>query len=54
MKHKACIYAVRYNGIAVMERNGLVAMEVCLEKKDTNKYDRVFNRSGLLKIPVKQ
>ena len=38
--HEAYIYAVNYNGIAVMQCNGLVAMEVCLEKKDTNKCDR--------------
>ncbi len=52
--HEACIYAVRCNGIAVMKCSGLVAKEVCLEKKDTNKCYRVFNRYGLLKMPVKQ
>jgi hypothetical protein len=38
--HEACNYVVNYNDIAVMQRNRLVAMEVCLEKKDTNKCDR--------------
>ena len=52
--HEACIYAVSYNAIAVMQCNELFAMEVCLEKKDTNKCDRVFNRYGLFKMPVKQ
>ena len=52
--HEACNYVVNYNDIAVMQRNRLVAMEVCLEKKDTNKCDRGFNRYGLLKMPVKQ
>lgn len=52
--HEACIYAVSCYGIAVMVCNGLVAMEVCLEKKDTNKCDRGFNRYGLFKLPVKQ
>lgn len=35
--HKACIYVVRYNDIAVLQCNLLHVMEVCLEKKDTNK-----------------
>lgn len=52
--HEACFYAVSYNVIAVMQCNGLAAMEVSLEKKGTNKCDRGFNRYGLSKMPVRQ